>query len=605
MAGEKRVLGSDSSDELPSQPATRVKKPERRLQIANASISDTGTGTKGDNSLEEIVVQCLPVSSSRLRSTVQRANTLPPHQPPISNNPVQRSKTEPHLDSRSNPSTPKKNVRRQEPSGSNVGRSRVISISTDDSATDEETALSSPASNASSPVFSRRFPSSLPRERAPSRPSPARQGNRGDEGQGQTESQCSMSGAYKDRYDHRTPTARFVQGSKIPGNAISVSPSKKAINTSGTSFQSTTRYGTRCQHQPAEKVVRGSSSSKNRPPSIQRGTANPTSHSPRNRNESRLLPPTSGSSQLTYVSDDEHPAAGSAHLTGGSDYYTPSSRNSEMSDTDSKPPRRASSPALKWKGKRRASPLPSSSPKLGSSVRGSRSPSPSSPAESSPQNPNSASGPSHKKRGDRHPRSPSPGDNVNSRERTQPQDPGQSLGQDICHCTGPCPSCHKPRFSFSHQPHPLMFPPVQYPYLYFLPPHVQTGYHLTNHGPPPNSYPHAIPQHFDLLPSISSAQPPPLHFGYPVSQMLASHPPTAHPPVHASPAPIPMPSSPAPAPSASVPAPSLSPVVDSLPMDSPATKQLPSELLDALDQFYQPPQRAVKVVDPSCDPRSP
>lgn len=563
MTGEKRILGGDCSDEIPSRPVTCVRKPERQPQIANTGIN-TKAETKEDDSLEEIIVQCLPVSSSRLRSTVQRASTLPLQQPLSSpSNLAQRSKTVPNLDSRSMPST-QKNACGQKPPASNAGRSRVISVSTNGSTTDEENIPSSPATNVSStlsPVIGHRFPSSSPRRMAPSRPSPARQGDRGDEG--------------------RTGP-RFVRGSKSPANTI--------------------RHGASHRHQPAKRIVRGSPTSTNRPSSIQRSTGDHTSHSPRNPSKSRPSLSTSGSSQLTYVSDDERPAAGLTRLTGDSDYYTPSSKNSETSDTDSEPSRRVSSSALKRKGKHRAPPS-LSSPNQDSLVKESHSSSPPLSINSSPQN--AASGPSRKKRRDRYSFPPSPKNSVNSREQTQPQDPGQSLGQDVCCCTGPCPSCHKPRFPPLPQQHPLMFQNVHYPYLYFTQPHMQTGYHLTHYGPPPYPYPYAIPQQTDPLPSISSAQPQPIPSGYPVPHALTTHLLTPHPPAHASPAPAPTSSTPAPAPFTPTPVPSTSLVVNSPPQGTPATKQVPPELIEALNQFYQPPQRSVKIIDPSCDPRSP
>ena len=570
MTGEKRILGADSSDETPSQTAARVNKPPQTVNVR----TDSKVVIKGEDSIE-IITQCPPISSSRLRSTVQRANTLPPQQPQnFSENVVQRSKTAPNLDPRSISSTPKKkSVREQEPPVSNVNRPRAIPVSTDGYTSDEEAIPSSPATDVSctlSPTFGHHLPFSPSREITSSYSFPVQPGDQGDGNQ--TRHRCHRSGGHDDRYDHQTPTARSVQGSKSPAHTISASSSKKVITTSRTPVRSTGR-GTSRQHQPAKKIVWGSSST-NRPPSP------------------------CGSSQLTYVSDDQRPAVTPTHSTGDSDYYTPSLRNSEMSDADSEPPKIVPSSTSKRKGKRRASPPSSSLSNQGSPVKESSSAS-SSLSIDSPHNPNSVSGLSHKKRRSRYPHPP-------SQERTQPQGHGQSLGQDICHCMGPCPSCHKPRFPPPPQVHPFMFQPNYHPYLYFPPPHMSNGYPLTHYGPSPYPYPYAIPHQTDLIPSISSAQPPPLPSGYHMSPALATHPPTANPnppiPIHVSPAF--MPSTPIPTPSTS--SATSSPVsVDSPPVVHPATKQVSPELLEALDQFYQPPQRSVTIIDPSCDPRSP
>jgi hypothetical protein len=583
-------MWADDSGETSSQPTAHIKKPEMRFQTVSPS-NDTKAVTEGEDSLE-IITQCPPLSNPRPRSTIQRASTLPHQQPQNSpNNAIQRSGTAPNLDSRSIPHTPKKNVRGQKSPASNVSRSRVISISTDGCTTDEETIPPSPATNVSctlSPTFGHHFPSS-PHRTTPSFSSPVRPGDQGNEDQ--TRHRCCRSGAYED-HDHQTPTATSVRESKSAVHIIPASSSKKATITSGDPVQST-RRGVSHQHQPAKKVVWGSSST-NRPP-IHRDTP---SHAPRDRSESRLPPSPGGSSQLTYVSDDQRPAGARAHSTGDSDYYTPSSRNSEMSDTDPEPPRRVSSSASKRREKRRASPPPSSSPEQDYPVKEPSSPSPSLSIDSSPQNPNPVSGPSHKKRRSRYSRPPSPKNDVNYRERTQ------SLGQDFCHCTGPCPSCHKPRFPSPPQVNPFMFQPGYYQYLYLPPPHMPSGYHLTHYGPPLYPYPYAIPQQTgDPIPSVSSAQPLPPPFGYPMPPAPATHPTTVYPspPIRASPAPAPL--APASVPSTSAPISSLP--VSSPPVDHPATKQVPPELLEALDQFYQPPQRPVRIVDPSYDPRSP
>ena len=609
MAGQRRVVGADRPDEAPDQPSARAKKLERTPQPVDTSGS-TKVETKGDKSPQEIVIQCPPVSSSRPRSTIQRASTLPSQQlPSSSSNVVQRSRTAPNLDSRSTPSTPKKNFRGQEPA--NIGRSRVISVSTDGSITDNEDIPSSPATDVSttlSPTFGRRLPSSPPRKTTPSRPSPPQHRVRGDSNH--TSPQCFESGAYGGRHDHQTRTARTVRGSRRPAHTTSEPPSKLATNPSGISVRSATLRGTSRQHQSTKKVVWGSSST-NRPPSIQRGISDPTSHTSHDRSGSRPPPSPGGTSQLTYVSDDGCPASGLTRLTGDSDYYTPSFRDSEMSDADSEPPIRASSSSSKRKGKRRASPPPLPSSNQGSPVQESRCSSPSLSNGPSPRNSGSMSGPSHKKHRGRYSRPPSPRSGSSrrqARDQTPAHDPGVTLGQDVCHCTGPCPSCRKQRFPpFPPQFHPMMFHPAYYPHLFLPPPHMQTGYQLPHHVPPSYPYPYAIPQETGPAPSISSAQPIPPPSGYPVSATLTTHPPTAHPfdaPTNSSPPPAPTSPVPSPAPSTSPPV-SSPPLVIGSPQDPPVTNQVKPELLEALDQFYQPPQRSVMVIDQSFDPRSP
>ncbi|KAF9653247.1 hypothetical protein BDM02DRAFT_3265497 [Thelephora ganbajun] len=606
MTGKTRVLGADGSDVAPSQTSIHVKKQGRRPQTIGAS-NDVKAEIKGDNCLEEIVVQCPPVSTSRLRSTIQRASTLPSQQPPSSSNdPVQRSNTAPNLNFRSVSSTPKKSVRSRKSQSSNVGRSRVISISTDGSTTDEETGLPSPSTNPSSTlslIFGRNFPSSPARETMPSHSSPARRGDQ--DGECQTRPRRCSPGTYEDQYNHQTTTARSVRGNK---SNVPASPPKKVTNAPRTPVRSKTRRETSCQHQPVKKVVWGPSSSTYQPPSVQRGTSNSKSRPTCDCSGSRPPPSPSGSSHLTYVSEDERPAGGLGHSTGDSDYYTPSSGESEMSDVDPEPPKRVSCSTLNWKGKRRVSPPPPSSSNQCSSVKESRSSSPLLSADSSPRGPNSASGRSHKKRRDGYSRPPSLNGPIcqESRDQTSAQGFSQALGQDICHCAGPCPSCLKPRFPFPPQYHSSMFHPGYYPYLYFPPSHTQAGYQLSHYGLLPYPHPYAIPQQSNPTPSISSAQPTPLLSGYPMPTPLATHPPAIDPlnvPVHASPAPAPTSSSPIPALSTSVPVPS--PSLVSLPVEPPATKQVPPAFLQALDQFYQPQQRSVKVIDPSCDPRSP
>ena len=611
MAGEKRVLGVDGSDETPSQPTARVKKLERRPQAANVG-NDTKVEIKRDNYLGDTVFQCPPISSSRPRSTIQRAGTLPLQRPASSSNhPVRKSETAPNLCSRTTPSTPKRDARRHKPSTSDVGRPRVISISTEStevSTTDDEAILSSPATNVSttmSPTFGRRFHSTPPREATPSRSFPAQQGDRGDSNQ--TNHRCCRSGTCEDDY-HQTPAARPAGGNKSSARTVPTSPSKLATDTPGTPARSTTRRGT--GHQHTKKVVWGSSSSSVPPPSIQRGNSNPTAHTPRDPSGSRPPPSPGVSSQLTYASDDERPAGGLAHLTGDSDYHTPSSRHSDMSDSDPEPPSRIAS-SLKRKGKRRASPPPpSSSQDQGSPIQESCSSSPLLPVGSS-LNPNSLPGPSHKKRRNRQSRPPSPQESVSrqhSHGHIPAHEPSQAFGPDTCHCAGPCPSCHKPRFpSFVPQFHPQFFHPAYYPHLFLPPPQMQPGYPLSHYGSPSYHYPYGMPQATDP-PSISSAQHLPPPFGYPTPTTLATHPSTSHPfsaPDHASPAPAPTPSAPVPAPSSSSPVRSDPLNLGSPPVDPPTTDRVGPELLQALDQFYQPQQRPVQVIDPSYDPRSP
>ena len=508
--------------------------------------NNTKVETKGDSSLEEIIIQCPPVSSSRLRSTIQRSTTLPLQQPlGSSNNTVQRSRTVPNLEPRPKPFTPKK-VSGQKLPASNAGRSRVISIPTDCSTTDDESAPPSPATDVSStlsPTFGRHFPSSPPRETKPSRSSPTRRQKRSDNNQ--TSPQRYGSGPHEDLRNRQTPATQGV-------------------------------CGTSRQHQSTKKVVWGS-------PSISRP---PGSHPP---------PSPDGSSHLTYASGGEHPASALAQPTDDTDFYTPLSRNSKMSDDDSEPPKRGSSSGLKRKGKRRASPPPPSpSTNQGSSFQGSRPSSPSLSIGSSPRNPSPVPGSSHKKRRDRYSRPPSPRNGAN-RRHARDQTPAHDPGQDMCHCAGPCPSCHKPRFPpFPPQFHPSMFYPGYYPHLLPPPPHMQTGYPLSHYGLPPYPYPYAIPQGAGPAPSVSSSQLAPPPPGYPMLTAPATH---AHnTSSHHSPAPTP-----------STSAPVLSPplVTSSPPVDPLATSHVSPELLEALDQFYQPQQRAVTVIDPSYDPRSP
>ena len=581
MTGKKRVVGSDYSHETLVQSATHVIEPEEQPQAVSAG-NNTQVGIERDTFPEEIVVQCPPVSESRIPPQMQRTGSLPPRQPKdVPSNPVQRSRTAPNLGSRPTPSTPKKTVRGEKPQASRVNRSRVISVSTDSCTTDDESVPSSPATNVSStlsPVCSRRLRSSSPRERKPCHSSAVRSGDLGDGDQRRP--RCCRSDGREDKHSHRTLTARPIWGGKDPVRTASISPSKKVAETPGSPVQSPARRGVSNYHRPTRGVARGPSSSTNWPPSINEGTLGLPAHD----RGSRPHPSPGESSRLTYASDDECAAVVSTHLTGDSEYYTPSSRNSEVSDIESEP-------STRRKGKRRASPPPLSSPPLS--------------IDSSPRDPDSVPGSSRKKRRSRRSRPPGSGSGVNHWEQTQPQGIGQSLGQDVCHCTGPCPSCYKPR-TFS-QFHPFMFPPGYYPYSYFPQPHMPSGYHPTHYGPLPYSYPYAIPQQTEPIPSISSSQPPPPPSGYFMPPTLPIFPSNANPdpPIHVPPVPAPPSSTPAPTPSVSTTASSPSPIVNSPPVEPPTSQQVPPELLGALDRFYQPPQRSVKVIDPSYDPRSP
>lgn len=582
MTGKKRTVGSNYFHDTLVQPTTHVIEPEEQPRAVGA-WNNTKVEIEKDNFPEEIIVQCPPVSDPRLRSKIQRAGSLPQQPKSASSNPVQRSRTAPNLDSRSIPSTPKKSVRGGKPQASCVNRSRAISVSTDGRTTDEESIPSSPATNVSttfSPIRNRHLHSPSPREKKPSQSSTVRPGDRGDGDQERP--RCCRSDGCEDKYSHRTRT-RSIRDGRDPVRATSVSPSKKATKPSGSPIQSPTRRGAGNCHRPTKEVVWGPSSA-NWPPSIDGGTADPTSHPTRDGRSRPHLSP-GESSHLTYVSDEECVAAVPAHLTDDSEYYTPSGRNSEVSGAESEP-------HTKRKGKRRASPAPPSSPPLS--------------IDSSPRDPDSVPGSSRRKRRDRRSRPPSSRSGVNYQEQTQPQGLGQSLGQDVCRCTGPCPSCHKPRFC-SPPFHPFMFSPGYYPYSYFPQPHVPSGYHLTHYGPPPYPYPYAIPQHTEPIPSISSAQPPPPPSGYfmpPTLPTLSSNV-NPNPPIHVPPAPAPPSSASAPTPSISTPTTSSSSIINSSPVEPPTSKQVPPELLGALDRFYQPPQRSVKVIDPSYDPRSP
>ncbi|KAF9784334.1 hypothetical protein BJ322DRAFT_1064209 [Thelephora terrestris] len=588
MAGKRRVLEADGFDKTPSQSSARVKAPERRPQTVSAQ-NDTKAGVRRDASVEEIVIQCPALSSSRPRSTIQRASTLPPQHPPRSlNKAVQRSKTAPELDPHSTPSTPRKRAREQTLS---VGRSRAISISTDRSTTDEEAIPPSPATNVSSTLSPTFGHLSLPPSRnvTPSRPSPAR-GRDKDDG-------------YQN--SHRLATARSARGVKSPGHTGAGPPFKRVTNTAGGSAHCTTQPGTSRRHQSPKKVVWDPSPPTNRLPSREDlyRTASRTM-----RDRSRGSPPASpgGSSQLTYVSDDEHPAGGLVQSTDDSDYHTPLLRDSEVSDVESELLERVSSSTLKRKGKHRESPPPPSPFP--------RSSSPSSLAGSSPGGFNSVTARSHKKRRDRRARRPSSQDSANyqeAREKTPAQDFNQSPFQGFCQCAGPCPSCHKSRVPFPPYYHPSMFYPIPYPYPYFLPPHM---HQLSQYGPPPHPYPNAISQQTDLLPSISSAQPIPLSSGYTIYPPPATHPPITHSagvPACDSPAPVPVPTPSTPAPKPSIitssrpttPSPSVH--VGSPPVDPPTTEQVSPEIFNSLGQFSQPPRSPVKIIDPSCDPRSP
>ena len=574
-------MGSDYSHETLVQPTAHIIEPEEQPRTVGAG-NNTGVGAERDAFVEEIVVQCPPVSNSRPRPKIQRTGSLPSRQPKdASSNPVQRSRTAPNLDPRSTPSTPKKDVRGGKQQASRVNRSRAISVSTESCTADEDSVPSSPATNVSttlSPVCRRRLHSSSPREKKPSHSSVVRSGDRGDEDQeGPLRDRTDRCG---DKHSYRSSTARSMRGGRDPVHTTSASPSKK---TAKTPVQSPTRRGDGHYNRPTKGVVWGPSST-NWPPSIDGSTPDPTSRPACDR-RNRLQFSPGESSQLTYVSDDECAAPVSTHLTGESEYYTPSPRNSEVSDIESVPPARQ-------KGKRRASPLPPSSPPLS--------------IDSSPRDPDSAPGSSRKKRRDRRSRLPGSGSGANHQEQTQPQGLGQSLGQDVCHCTGPCPSCHRPR-AYTPQFHPFMFPPGCYPYSYFPQPHMSSGYHPTNYGPFPYSYPYAIPQQTEPIPSISSAQPPPPPSGFFMPPTLPMFPsnagPTPH--THVPPAPAPPSSAPASTPTISTVTTSSSPIVNSPPLEPSTSQQVPAELLGALDRFYQPPQRSVKVIDPLYDPRSP
>ena len=607
MAGQKLVLGADGSEEVASQPASRVKKPGRGSQSVNRS-NDTKVETRGHNS-HETFIQCPPASSSRVRSTIQRASTLPPQQPQSSsNNPVQRSKTVPNLDPSPVQPTPGRSVRRSTP---NIGRSGVTPAVAGGSTTSGEGALSSSTPNVSTtpgPTFGPHFPSSPPRETPPPRSFPTQQGDRGNDDR--TSPQCCRSGTHEVRHNHRIPAARSVRGGKSSTHTISAPPPETAANHSVTPVRSAT--GTTRQHQPTKKVFRGSPQSTNPPSSKQRGTNNSTPHNPLGRGGNHPPPSSVGSSQLAYVSDDERPAGGLAQSTSDPGYYTPFSRTSEISDDDPEPPGGAPPSSLKWKGKRRASPPPPSpSPSQGSSVQEPRPSSPSLPTGYPPQNPDYPSGPSREECTNGNSCPPSSRNDVNrqeARDQTPAPDPNRVFGQDVCHCAGPCPSCHKPRL----HPHPPQFHPsmlhfyaTYYPHLLLPPPHLQTGYQPSHYGPPPYPYPYPVPQATDAPPSISSAQPIPPTSGHPIPTALRNRPIThsLSAPVRVSP--VPTPSAPALSPSISAPMPP-HPTGDTPPlMDAPATNRVPPGTLEALDQFYQPLQRLVEVVDPSFDPRSP
>ena len=600
MAGQKRVLGADGSEDVSSQPASRVKKPGRGPQAVSTN-SDTKVETRRDNRHEETFIQCPPASSSRVRSTIQRASTLPPQQFQSSNDPVHRSKTVPNLNSSPVEPTPGRSA--QWPV-SNIGHLEVTSAPTDGPTTGDEDALSSSTTNiliTPTPTFGPSFPSSPPRKTPPVRPFPARRGGRG--GGDHTNPQHCGSGVRGERQNHRTPAARSVRGSESSAQAISVPPPETATNASATPVRSTTCCRTTCQHQPTKEVVRGSPSSTNPPPSKHRGINNPTPHTPLGHSGNHPPPSSVGSSQLTYVSDDERPTGGLAQSTSDPGYYTPFSRISEMSDADPELPEGAPSSSSNWKGKRRASPPPPSpSPNQGSSIQEPRPSSPSLPTGSSPQNLHSPSGPSRKECRDKDSCPKSSQNDVNhqqARDHTPANDPSQSLGQDLCQCTGPCPSCHKsrpPPFPPQFHPSILHFYAAYYPHLFLPPPHMQTGYQPSHYGPPPYPYPYPVPQTTDPHLSISSTQPIPPTSGYPITHSLSA-------PVRASPAPTP--SAPALAPSISAPV-RPRPLGNTPPLVDPsATDRVPPGFSEALDQFYQPLQHTVNVVDPSFDPRSP
>lgn len=566
MARENLVLDGDVSDEIPTESTIRPERRERRPE--NISARADGKAEIRDGSpAEEIVVQCPPISSSQPR-TIQRAGTLPAQHPPrSSSNVIQRSRTVPDLDSRSMPSTPKK-VRVQKPQVPNVSRSRAVSTSS----TEDETIPPSPATGVSitlSPTFGNHFPLS-PRDASPPRSSPARKRDRDD--------------GYR---HHRTSITRSTRGSKCEGRTGS--PSKKAT-TAGGSLRSTTRGGT---NHPPHSLKKGALDS---PSQTNRRTPRDTTPSTRGGSRSSVSP--CGSLQLTYVSDDGSPSDDSARFAGDTDYYTPSSRDSEASDAESEASRRVLPSISKRKGKNRASPPPPS-PYPHSS--------PSSHVGNSPRNPNCVAGRSRRRRRDRY---VTPSNDMGchgTREQAPVQEPSQSAVQDVCHCAGPCPSCHKHRLPVPPNYRPMMFQPVQYSYFGFPPPHMQLGYQMPHYGFPPNIYSFPTPQHPDpLLPSISSAQPIPS--GYPILPPPATHLPAAHPPN------VPAYASPPPSPTASLPAPepSTSPLTHSPPVhvgsplpDPPVIQQVSPELIEALGQFSQPSQCSVKVVDPICDPRSP
>ena len=576
-----RTLGADDDDETPTQSTVRANEPERRPITVSAREEVRGEIEEGpSNSPREIVVQCPPISSPRPRSVIQRASTLPAqHTPRSPSNTVQRSRTVPDVDSRSTPSTPKK-VRVQKSPASNVSRSRGVSVTTEGFTTDEESIPSSPATNVSSTLSPNlgHLPLSPPRDASPSRPSPTRKGG---------DNEC--------RHHHRTPTTPSVRGSRCPGRATDGSPSKRATNSTRGSVRCTTRGGTSRQPHPLKRVVWDSPPQTNR-----QAPKNTVSHAPHDRSGSRPPPSPSESLQLTYASDDEDPAGDLTRLTMDTDYYTPSSRGSERSDSESEASELVSPSTLKGKGKRRASPPPPS-PDPHSSP-------PSSHMGSSPRNPSSVSGRSHKKRRDRYTRPRNDTSRQETREQSPAQDPSQLLAQDVCHCAGPCPSCHKQRHPFPPQYNPMMYPQFQYQYVYLPSPHIQSGYQMSPYGHPPYPYPYPMSQHADLLPSISSAQPILSCSGYPIHPPPATHIPTSHSanvPVHASPPSAPTSSISALEPSTS--AHVLPPPVDvgSPPADTPVTQQAPPEILGSLGQFRPPPQPSVKIIDPSYDPRSP
>ena len=604
MRARKESASKGGGHETPSQLSGYVEVRGEHLQTVGAS-SEIKVETNGDDFLNEIVVQCPAASSPRSRSTgaIQRASTLPSQQTPDSSSRmVQRSKTAPNLDPRPVPCTPKKTVRIPRRRSTNAGRSRAMSISTDGCATEEEIIPPSPAtdvSNTLSPTFGRNILPFSPHHGEPSQSPPARRGGRDD----------------GDSRNHQTLTTRSARGGE--SHTSNTSPTKR----SNAYVRSTTQRGAGRSRQSLESVDWDSPPLANEPP-IQGSHRNTTPRTPRGPSRSRPHHSSSGSSQLTYASDDERPGGSSGRLNRHSDYHTPPSRSSDMSDDGSEPRNRVPSSRLKRKGKHRASPPPPSSLP--------RSSSPSSHVGSSPQKPNAAFSSRRKKRRDKYSRPPSPGSSVSisreeARRRATAGDLGQSTFQDVCCCAGPCPSCHKPRPPFPPQYYPSMFHPVPYPPYYFPPPHIQAGYPPSHYGPFPYPYPHAIPQQMDLLPSISSAQPIPPPSGYPTYHPSVAHPHSAHQPdvsAHTSPPPAPNPSTPAPnpstpahepstsalAPESSSPAPAREPSVHagSSPVNPPATGQVPPEFYQrALDQFSPLPQYPLTIIGPSCDPRSP